>query len=134
MKGWGSWNSSIKRHQKVCENGDLVEGDKHFFISLKIFWKRTSKLTILTSKIHFFVDRHNRAKLSYKIWTVNEETKKLGLVIKCSCQVMNQPLPIVWSAAKNLFIRNYKICVIIKVSVKMNHTGVVFETIFKNKK
>ena len=43
---------------------------------------------------------------------------------------MNQPLPIVWSAAKNLFIRNYEIFLIIKISVKMNHTGVFFETIF----
>ena len=66
-----------------------------FFIWLKIFLKGTSRLTILTSKIHFFVDHHSRAKLSDKIWTVNEEIKKLGLVIKCSCQVMNQPFPIV---------------------------------------
>ena len=105
-----------------------------FFIWLKIFLKRTSRLTILTPKIHFSVDHHSRAKLSYKIWIVNEETKKLGLIIKCSCQVMNQPLPIVRSAPKSLFIRNYEIYVTIKISVKMNHTGAFFETIFKNKK
>ena len=66
-----------------------------FFIWLKLFLKRTSRLTILTSKIHFFVDHLSRAKMSYKIWTVNEEAKKLGLVIKCSRQVMNQPILIV---------------------------------------
>ena len=66
--------------------------------------------------------------------TVNEETKKLGLVIKCSSQVTNQPRPTVRSGAKNLFIRNYEACMTIKINVKMNHTGVFFETIFKKKK
>ena len=53
MKAWGSWNWFIKSHHKVCDNGDRVEGNNHFFIWLKIFLKSTSRLTVLTSKIYF---------------------------------------------------------------------------------
>ena len=40
VKGWGSWSSSIKRHQKVCDNGDLVEGDKYFFYLAQNIFKK----------------------------------------------------------------------------------------------